>query len=110
MTYSECGAPAQGVVFCLFASEVLIKCVAKGFWHKPPGKLVHRPYFRRGANRLDFTIVVLIGLSYIVGFFSPGERRRRVWSPATCIAWLVKFGRLHSEFCRHFEQALRYIW
>ena len=59
---------ASFVVWVLFTLEVVIKSVAFHFWVKPLGKIADRPYLRRGANRLDFMIVVMIGLSYALAF------------------------------------------
>lgn len=60
------------IVYFMFFSEALMKSIGNGFWYKPPGKLVSRPYFRRSANRLDFAIVILIGFSYLVKIAYPG--------------------------------------
>ena len=55
---------ANFIVWVVFTLEVVLKSVAYNFWVKPPGKITDRPYLRRGSNRLDFTIVVMIGISY----------------------------------------------
>lgn len=55
---------ANFVLWIIFTLEVVLKSIAFNFWVKPSGKITARPYLRRGPNRLDFLIVLMIGFSY----------------------------------------------
>jgi hypothetical protein len=61
---------ANFVLWVIFTLEVVLKSIAFNFWVKPLGKIKDRPYLRRGPNRLDFLIVLLIGVSYVLMQFS----------------------------------------
>ena len=65
------------ILWVIFTLEVVLKSISFGFWVKPLGKITDRPYLRRGPNRLDFLIVVMIGISYALVPFS-GELGKEV--------------------------------